>query len=117
MRTDVCTDEGMEDMTSQQNFLGLMGLPSFQVWFSAFSTRVSSSNNNTGKESETAKETLSALIISKEFCAIPSASRKKTDQCDVLGIGVFFFLPIYSYFEKGCRKKASKCTRQDRKVV
>ena len=24
---------------------------------------------------------------------------------------------IYSYFEKGCRKKTSKCTRQDRKVV
>ena len=23
----------------------------------------------------------------------------------------------YSYFEKGCRKKAQKCTRQDRKVV
>ena len=23
----------------------------------------------------------------------------------------------YSYFEKGCRKKATKCTRQDRKVV
>ena len=27
-------------------------------------------------------------------------------------------LPVYSYFEKGCRKKkTSKCTRQDRKVV
>ena len=24
---------------------------------------------------------------------------------------------IYSFFEKGCQKKASKCTRQDRKVV
>ena len=24
---------------------------------------------------------------------------------------------VYSYFEKGCRRKVSKCTRQDRMVV
>ena len=26
-------------------------------------------------------------------------------------------IAVYSCFEKGCRKKAEKCTRQDRKVV
>ena len=28
-----------------------------------------------------------------------------------------FIWRVYSYFENGCRKKAQKCTRQDRKVV
>ena len=38
------------------------------------------------------------------------------DSCS-LDVSVSIANAFYSYFEKGCRKEAQKCTRQDQKVV